>query len=269
MLQFPNAKINLGLYITEKRSDGYHNLETVFVPVPWYDALEIVRAEQTSLQVSGHSVTGNPEDNLVMKVYRRMASLYDLPPVSIILQKNIPMGAGLGGGSADAAFAARMLSDLFQLQLSTETLESLVRPLGSDCAFFIRNKATFAYEKGDQFEAIAPINFPAHIVMVYPRLHVSTAQAYGGVQASPAPFDLRKSIQEAPSRWKDLIHNDFEKSVFLAYPELADIKSSLYRAGAVYATMSGSGSTVVGLFEEEPVISFPSHYLVQQGRMNA
>lgn len=269
MLSYPNAKINLGLFVTEKRNDGYHNLETVFVPVPWYDALEIVPAARFKFSQSGNNIVeGNQDDNLILKVYSSMKEAYQLPPVEIILHKNIPMGGGLGGGSADAAFTATILNDLFSLKLAEEALEDIVRPLGSDCAFFIRNKITFAFGKGDQFE---PLNISLkgmYIVLVYPGIHVSTAQAYSGVKIERPASDLRKSLTEAPEEWRNTVFNSFEASVFNAFPEIESIKKKFYEAGAVYASMSGSGSTVFGLFKKETEIGgFPVHYRVQQGSL--
>jgi 4-diphosphocytidyl-2-C-methyl-D-erythritol kinase len=265
MLTYPNAKINLGLNVTEKRNDGYHNLETVFIPVPWYDALEIVPADETRLFVTGAEVTGNPEENLILKVYRKMELAYALSPVEIHLHKNIPMGAGLGGGSADAAFAAKALNELFNLNLENQVMEELVRPLGSDCAFFIRNKTTFAYEKGDRFEALPEVLKGYHLILVYPGIHVSTALAYSGVTPQKPAYDLKSSIQLPVENWQTLIVNDFEKSVFKQFPEIAQIKQTLYDSGAVYASMSGSGSAVFGIFKEAKDVKFPATYRIQKG----
>jgi 4-diphosphocytidyl-2-C-methyl-D-erythritol kinase len=251
MICFPNAKINLGLNIVSKRPDGYHNLETVFYPVPLCDALEIVLAEkdETVFTPSGIVVDGNPQNNLVMKALALLKKDFDLPHLHIYLQKNIPFGAGLGGGSADAAFMLRLLNDFAKLQLSTEQLEEYAARLGADCPFFIRNQAVFAEGTGNIFSAIKLSLSGYYIVLVKPAIAVSTQEAYSLIIAKKPDESLVDILQLPVKEWKNRLINDFEKSVFARYPAIAQIKSQLYASGAVYASMSGSGSSVFGIFK--------------------
>ncbi|GAB4132100.1 MAG: 4-(cytidine 5'-diphospho)-2-C-methyl-D-erythritol kinase [Raineya sp.] len=262
MITFPNAKINLGLYITAKRSDGYHNLQSCFVPIAWQDALEILLAEEFSLSISGLEVSGNLEDNLCYKAYQILSTKYPLSPVHIFLHKAIPMGAGLGGGSADATFTLKMLNQLFDLKIDNQELANYASQLGSDCAFFIENTPKFCFEKGDQMR---PIRLPQlkkkHLVLVYPNFGISTQEAYAGIKPKAIDFDLQERLEQAPlETWKNWLYNDFEAHLFVKYPILAQIKQQLYEQGAIYAAMSGSGSTIFGIFEEEPDKSFFANY---------
>lgn len=251
MIVFPNAKINLGLNILERRADGFHNLESVFYPVGWSDALEILPAEKFSFQSSGIKIDGDLTGNLCVKVYQALKDKFNLPPVSIHLHKNIPIGAGLGGGSSDAAFTLRLLNQLFQLHLSTTEMQNFIRPFGSDCAFFIENKPVFAFGKGDQFNETELRLTGKHIVLIYPNLHVSTKEAYDGIVPQIPKNHLIDSIQKEIFTWKNSLKNDFEKSIFIKYPAISKLKEELYKMGALYASMSGSGSTVYGIFKEE------------------
>jgi len=253
MISFPNAKINIGLNVVEKRLDGYHNLETVFYPVKLRDALEIVKSDKTGFSASGITIDGDPELNLVMKAYRLLQKDFELSTVKIHLHKVIPFGAGLGGGSADAAFALKMLNDMFGLGLSTEKLEIYASKLGADCPFFIQNKPIFAHGIGDQFREIQLDLSGYEIVIVKPPLSVSTAEAYRNIQPKKADFDLKRITELSIEEWKEVVKNDFEASVFPGYPEIKVIKQKLYDAGAVYASMSGSGSAVFGIFRHLPV----------------
>lgn len=258
MVAFPNAKINLGLYITEKRSDGYHNLESVFVPVGWSDVLEILPASETSFRSTGLPIPGEASTNLCLRAYEQLRQDFDLPPVRIHLHKVVPIGAGLGGGSSDAAFTLKVLNTLFDLKLSVEALEAYARPLGSDCAFFIRNEAKFCVGKGDEFSEIMLNLAGKSILLVYPDLHSSTAEAYAGICPRAAQAQWTQVLQQPVHTWQASITNDFEQSLFPKYPQLAQIKCQLYEAGAAYASMSGSGSTVYGIFEGEvPEALFP------------
>lgn len=252
MIVFPNAKINIGLNVVERRNDGYHNLETVFYPVKIYDALEVVLSDKMQFTSSGISIPGNPENNLCLKAYQLIKSDYDLPPVKIHLHKNIPIGAGLGGGSADCGFFIRLLDELCQLDLSAENMENYARKLGADSAFFIGNKPAFANEKGDQFADLQLDLSDHHLVLVMPPVHVSTAEAYGGVQPKPAEFDLKSALKLPVSEWKNFIKNDFESSVFQHHPKIRLVKEALYKNGALYAAMSGSGASVFGIFSQKP-----------------
>ena len=249
MLAFANAKINLGLSVTGKRPDGYHNIETVFYPLKIYDVVELTDANETSCVVVGGMIPGNPEDNICLKAFNVLRKDFDLPAQQITLLKNIPVGAGLGGGSADAAFLVKLVNDKFKLGLSDVEMEDYVRPLGADCAFFIRNKPVFAYGKGDQFEIIELDLSAYFIVLVKPDVHVSTAEAYSGIKPSRAVTSLKDLIHLPMKDWKAQIINDFELSVFPKYPQIAAIKESLYHEGAIFAAMSGSGSSVFGIFE--------------------
>lgn len=270
MLVFPNAKLNLGLYITSQRPDGFRNLESVFVPLPWTDALEVVPAPATTLTLTGIPIPGEPATNLCLRAYELLRADFDLAPVHLHLHKVVPIGAGLGGGSGDAAFALRALNDLFALALPPEALESYARRLGSDCAFFIRNKPVFAYEKGDVFEEINLNLSGTACKVVYPGLHISTAEAYSRVQARAPRHELRAALAQPLATWRDTVGNDFEEALTPTYPVLGEIKAALYAAGATYASLSGSGSAVYGLFpgrEVPPPMQLPTTYQVWDGRL--
>ena len=267
MVVFPNAKINIGLQITEKRADGFHNIESCFVPVGWSDVLEITEDESFGFVSSGLAIPGDPATNLCVRAYQILQKDFDLPPVRMHLHKVVPIGAGLGGGSADAAFALTLLNTKFDLNLSFEQLENYARPLGSDCAFFIQNKPKFCYDKGDQFTAISLDLRGKHLVLVYPNIHISTAEAYAGVQPKSPETDLRAAIQSPMSNWRQIIKNDFEDALFVKYPVLAQTKQTLYQIGATYASMTGSGSTLYGIFDAEPDLpNYFGGFLVWQGK---
>jgi len=255
MIIFPNAKINIGLNVIERREDGYHNLETVFYPVKINDALEIIKADELSFQSSGLEIPGRVEDNLCIKGYHLLKKDFDLPPIKIHLHKHIPIGAGLGGGSADAAFFIRLLNQNFELGLTNIQMMAYARQLGADCAFFIQNKPVFAFDKGDEFEPIKLDLSNYKIVLVMPPVHVSTSEAYRGVKPAPVKQSLMELINEPIKEWKNHIKNDFENSVFKNHPEIRGVKAALYEAGAIYASMSGSGASVFGIFEETPDLS--------------
>lgn len=255
MLNFPNAKINIGLNIVSRRDDGYHNLETVFYPVNIKDALEIVVADELSFESSGLDIPGRVEDNLCIKGYHLLNKDFGLPPVKIHLHKHIPIGAGLGGGSADAAFFIRLVDQNFNLRMTDEQMIGYARRLGADCAFFIKNKPVFAFEKGDEFEPIRLDLSKYKIVLVMPPVHISTAEAYRGVTPAPVKESLMDLIYEPVADWKKYIKNDFETSLFKNHPEIRGVKAALYEAGAIYASMSGSGASVFGIFETMPDLS--------------
>ena len=271
MLTFPNAKLNLGLYITERRPDGFHNLESVFLPLPWTDALEILPAEAghaTSITLTGRPIPGDPATNLCVRAYELLqADFPQLPPVQIYLHKIVPIGAGLGGGSADAAFALKATNDLFGLALSPETLESYARRLGADCAFFIRNKPVLAVERGDVFQDLDLNLSGTGCVVVYPNLHISTPEAFAGIKPQPPKHALRAALAQPLATWRDTVSNDFEGSLAPKYPVLAEIKQQLYAAGAAYASLSGSGSAVYGLWAagESAPVQWPAEYSVWRG----
>ncbi|MHA4736988.1 4-(cytidine 5'-diphospho)-2-C-methyl-D-erythritol kinase [Dyadobacter sp. MSC1_007] len=251
MLVFPNAKINIGLHIVERRPDGFHNIESCFYPVGWSDALEITPAEEFSFQSDGIAIPGEGDDNLCTRAYQMLSRDFDLPPVKIHLLKAVPIGAGLGGGSSDAAFTIKALNQMLDLGIDIDKQEEYARKLGSDCAFFIRNKPMYCFEKGDKFEDIEIDIAGKWIVLINPGIHISTIEAYSGVVAKRSAVDLRTVLCKPVSEWKGRIENDFEATLFKKYPLLAEIKETLYTRGAGYAAMSGSGSTIFGIFEKE------------------
>lgn len=253
MLQYPCAKINIGLNVVCRRPDGYHDLETVFYPVPLTDVLELKPLKNSNepylLQTVGYGVEGTPEDNLVVKVYKGMAEEFGIPPLDIYLQKRIPMGAGLGGGSSDAAFMMKMLNEMFALGLDDEVMERRLSGYGADCAFFVKARPAYATGIGDRLSPIELSLKGLYLVMVKPSESVSTREAYSGITPAIPQNDLRESLKLPVREWRHLVVNDFEKTVFAAHPSIAAIKETLYDMGALYAAMSGSGSTVFGLFD--------------------
>lgn len=256
MIVYPNAKINIGLNVVEKRPDGYHNLETVFYPIGLQDILEIQELETDvpdcgyRLKLTGSLLDGSPEENLVVRAFKLLKREYDLPPVSIGLYKHIPTGAGLGGGSADAAFTLKTLNDRFKLGLTTQQMEEYCAQLGADCPFFIQNKPVFATGIGNVFHPIELNLKYKQLVLVKPDVFVSTKDAYAKVNVRNPEKQLPELLSQPIETWKDTVVNDFEASVFSKYPEIAAIKDKLYDMGAVYASMSGSGSSVFGIFED-------------------
>ena len=252
MLTHPHCKINLGLYVTAKRPDGFHNIETVFLPVTLHDELSIETASRFQFCQEGIPIGGNPEDNLCVKAYRLLQQDFPhMTPVRMKLHKNIPFGAGLGGGSSDAAYALQMVNQLFDLQLSKAELHHYARQLGSDCAFFLERQPMFATERGDRFEKLELDLSGYALLLLKPDETVSTAEAYRNVKPRPAPVCLKEAVRQPLSLWKESIHNQFEESVFPLHPCIVACKEWLYEQGAVYASMSGSGSTVYGLFEKK------------------
>jgi len=251
MLTLANAKINLGLFLTEKRADGYHNLQTVFYPIKIHDVVELVDADETSMLIEGIDIPGDAGDNICLKAFQTLQRDFDLPHQQIILLKNIPVGAGLGGGSADAAFLIKLVNQKFELGLTDEQMEEYARPLGADCAFFIKNKPTYAFAKGDEFEELFIDLSAYYLVLVKPPVHVSTAQAYSNINVKQPSTSLKDLIHLPLQDWQAHIFNDFEPSVFAKYPQIDEIKTKLYQAGAKFALMSGSGSSVFAIFEKE------------------
>lgn len=252
MLVFPNAKINLGLHITDKRKDGYHNIESCLLPVPLHDALEIILAKKNTFTSSGIVIPGHEKDNLILKAYQLLRKDFnDLPPVAVHLHKAIPIGAGLGGGSADAAFALKLMNKLFDLHLEYWFLEDYAAQLGSDCPFFIDNTPKIVTGRGEVMETIDLQLKGKWLVLVNPNIHIGTKEAYAAVTPRKSKQDLRLILAD-PGRWKEELVNDFEDSVFPKHPEINAIKTSFYEQGAFYAAMSGSGSSVFGLFDQEP-----------------
>ncbi|MDZ4667811.1 MAG: 4-(cytidine 5'-diphospho)-2-C-methyl-D-erythritol kinase [bacterium] len=283
MILFPNCKINLGLHIINRRLDGYHNLETLFYPVPLCDALEVIALKnevldstqnglenntQNSSEISRQSepilgakiimegipVAGNPENNLVFKAYALLKEDYSLGAVEFCLLKNIPMGAGLGGGSSDGAFAIKLLNKLFKLEISIEKQEKYAAKLGSDCSFFIQNTPCIGTGRGEILEPISLSLKGLWMVLVKPNIHIGTAEAFAQIKPRNT-WDLQQnfSLKDLPNipieNWKNILVNDFEASIFPNHLILSQIKESLYQKGAIYAAMSGSGSTIFGLFK--------------------
>ena len=279
MYSLPNAKINIGLRVVGKRPDGYHNLQTIFYPIPLTDSLEVKRAKHLrqpyEFILSGLPIPGggNADDNLVVRVFMSMRDEFSLPPTSIFLCKHIPVGAGLGGGSSDAAAMMLLLCDYYELDLTDAEIEQRLAAFGADCPFFVRNKPVYAEGIGNQF---TPIDFTLkgmYLVLVKPPIHISTAEAYAGLEIKdppPAPpinggeqiaiSQLIQDISLSPftgERGGGLLINDFEPSVFRRYPQIAAIKQTLYDMGATYASMSGIGSAVYGLFTR-PIDNAPT-----------
>ena len=253
MICFPNAKINLGLVVTDKRPDGYHSIESVFYPIPLRDILEVVHTKGAfEISYSGIPIAGNSDDNLCAKAFHLVQKNYKIPNVKAHLHKIIPMGAGLGGGSADGAFMINLLNDFFELNISIEDRKKLDEQLGSDCPFFIENKPCFVTGRGENLETI-PLNLKNYLVLIYPNLHMSTKEAYAGIIPEKSKQNMKNIIINSPTnQWKGLIKNQFEINVFKRFSILNEIKSELYSNGAIYASMTGSGTTVYGLFESKP-----------------
>ena len=260
MILYPNAKINLGLSVLQKREDGFHNLETLFYPVEAADVLEIVEGDSLQMHQYGIEYPGEAMDNLCVKAYKALARDFDIPPVEIHLYKKVPVGAGLGGGSSDAAFTLRGLNEMFSLGLSDESLAAYAATLGSDCPFFIYNRPMLGTGRGEILEPVEIASLENYqIRLVYPPYFVSTAAAYGGIVprdkrvANGENVDNRSVLEilgQPVETWKDSLVNDFERTVFAKIPQLAEYKTKLYDQGAVYASMSGSGSAFFGIFRK-------------------
>ena len=264
MVTFPNAKINLGLNVVEKRTDGYHNIETLFVPLfDLYDVLEIVEADKTTLQILGIEIDSEPEDNLILKALRLLQKDFEIPELSCFLKKNIPTGAGLGGGSADATFMLKLLNEKFTLNITQKNLESYASKLGADCAFFTRNKPSFAQGTGNVLSDLNISLQSKYIVLAKPNIHVSTAEAYSKIVPKKWETPLKNVLQLPILEWKNYLFNDFEKNVFALHPQLAEIKQQMYDFGATYASMSGSGATIFGIFDQKPNVNFEEMFVFE------
>lgn len=272
MLVFPNCKINLGLRIINKRADGYHDIETIFYPIPLKDAFEIIQSGNTNpvqFSSSGLGISGDPADNLCTRAYQLLKKDFPkLPSVKIHLHKTIPMGAGLGGGSADAAFTLQLLNNQFQLNLSTSQLSGYAVQLGSDCPFFILNQPCVGNGRGEILEKISLDLSGYQLLLINPGIHVNTGEAFSGLKiqgVNSHPVSLPEIVNQPIQCWPDSLKNDFEKAVFEKFPGIKEIKDTLYKTGASYAAMSGSGSTVYGLFKKSfsPAINFAPDYFVR------
>lgn len=252
MVVFPNAKINIGLNVIEKRGDGFHNIESIFYPVlDLHDVLEVIESEKLAFTSSGIEIPGSKASNLCVKAFELIDADYDISAVKIHLHKVIPIGAGLGGGSADAAFMLKALNELFELELTVKQLTEYAKKLGSDCAFFIENKPVYAFNKGDEFESLALELSKYNLKIDYPKIHIGTAEAYSGVVPCPSDKSLKEIIKKPLENWKLSIKNDFEKSVFPLYNKVEKLKLQMYLDGALFASMTGSGSAVFGIFEKK------------------
>lgn len=273
MVAFPNCKINLGLNIISKRADGYHDLETVFYPIPLCDALEVVRQEtvpadnQIIFTASGLNISGNTTDNLCVKAYELLCKDYPgLAPIQMYLHKVIPMGAGLGGGSADGAFALQLLNNEFALGISDQRLQEYALELGSDCPFFIFNKPCFATGRGEKMVPIELDLSDYSFVIVNPGIHINTGWAFKNITPAAPAHSIETIIKQPVNTWKNNLLNDFEAAAIKHHSAIGNIKQSLYNAGAIYASMTGSGSTVFGIFEKGTIFQshFPKDYFVYQ-----
>jgi 4-diphosphocytidyl-2-C-methyl-D-erythritol kinase len=260
MVSFPPCKINLGLNILSKRPDGYHNLETCFYPIPWTDILEVIPADRFAFTQTGHPVPGKEADNLCIKAYELLRDKHHLPPAKIHLHKILPMGAGLGGGSSDAAHTLRLLNTVFHLQLSPAQLAGYAAQLGSDCAFFTQDQPMLGEGRGEVLSPTSVTLQKKFVVLVKPDIHVSTAEAYAGITPRQPEQSLGTLLNRYPlEAWRERIKNDFEETVFKKHPTLQSVKEKLYASGALYASMSGSGATLFGIFDKPINIqtSFP------------
>lgn len=273
MVLFPNCKINLGLNIIRKRDDGFHDLETVFLPVTLLDILEVIRKKDPTseqdivLYQTGITATPVSGDNSCVKAYHLLKKDFPgLPDIDIHLHKTIPSGAGLGGGSADAAFMLRLLNDKFHLEITGNQLAYYALQLGSDCPFFLFNKPCFATGRGEKTAPVFPDLSGYKILLVNPGIHIPTGWAFQQIIPSQPPKSCKEIIRQPVDTWKEELTNDFERPVFREYPSISDIKTRLYEAGAVFASMSGSGSSVFGLFRSGkiPPLSFPEDYFVKE-----
>jgi 4-diphosphocytidyl-2-C-methyl-D-erythritol kinase len=270
MLSFPNAKINLGLNIVAKRTDGFHNIETVFLPINTKDILEIIISENKYIEVdfssTGLKIDGDTKNNLCIKAYDLLKKEFYLPNIKMHLHKTIPMGAGLGGGSADGAFTLQLLNEKCSLNLSSNQLINYALQLGSDCPFFIINKSCFASSRGEVLQAVSLDLTGFQLVIINPQIHVSTAWAFGKITPKKPLKSILQIIQQPIETWKDDLINDFENPVLDEYPAIKNIKDILYQNNATYAAMTGTGSTVFGIFKkeiEEINFNFPDHYFIK------
>lgn len=261
MVSFPPCKINLGLHVLRRRNDGYHDIDSVFYPVPWTDILEILPSDSFSFTQSGIAVPGDAKNNLCVRAYERLRLAHQIGPVQMHLHKIIPMGAGLGGGSSDGAHTLRVLNRVFQLKLNEKQLREHASALGSDCSFFIFDQPMLGQGRGEVLSPLPLLLRGYYLVVVKPDVHVSTAEAYRAITPRSDRTALETMLKAPISDWKDFLENDFEKSVFAQFPVIRKLKELMYSLGAVYASMSGSGSSVYGLFENkvDHELAFTTH----------
>ena len=264
MIAFPNAKINIGLNITEKRPDGFHNIESIFYTINLTDILEINPSENLIYKNTGLIIeNGDLHLNLCFKAFQLLQKDFAIPPVQIHLHKIIPSGAGLGGGSSDASFMLKLLNQVFELKLNASQLENYAEQIGSDCPFFISNQPAYVTEKGNNIKPLS-LNLRGYfIVLVHPGIHVNTGQAYSKIKPAKPENSLKELISQPVENWKNLIKNDFEPVIFKEFDEIRKIKEKLYDSGAIYASMSGSGSSVYGIFNKKTDLQkeFPDYFV--------
>lgn len=271
MILFPNAKINIGLFVTSKRPDNYHNIETVFLPVKELcDVLEVIdnQEPEDTFTTSGLRITGEINNNLVLLALEKMRERKSIPPLQIHLHKIIPSGAGLGGGSSNAAFMLRLLNEQYEVGLPISTLEAMASEIGADSPVFIQNKAVLAKGIGNEFNEISLPLKDHWLQIVIPNIHVATPNAYKNVQPKLLNESLQDKIKSPIETWKDKIINDFEASVFLRHPQLSDIKKILYTNGAIFSSMTGSGSSIFGIFKDKPTFMWDSNHTVHTEKIN-
>ncbi len=262
-----NAKINLGLQVLRKRTDGFHDIASLFVPVDWSDRLEIEESSAFNFSQTGISIDGKLENNLCVKAYQKVAEHISIPAVNIHLNKQIPIGAGLGGGSSNAANIIRGLNSQFELGISIEKMEEMAAEIGSDCPFFIDNRPKLVHGRGEELSAFPSLGLNCYLTIVFPSIHVSTKIAYQNLMPSEKEVKLEE-ILKAKSRWRSELKNDFETTVFKEFPEIRKIKEQLYKSGAWYASMSGSGSAVFGLFDQKPPsLDWQSDFLIHESQL--
>ena len=283
MIVFPNCKINLGLYVTGKRPDGFHNIETLFYPIALNDVLEVIHDNGKEIissdapfisqfempgikfSSSGHAIPGLPAENICIKAYQLLKREYSLPPLQMHLHKAIPNGAGLGGGSADGAFCLDLLNKKFNLDIPAQQLNEYALALGSDCPFFLVNKPVIANGRGEKFTPVDLDLSAYNIVLVNPGIHISTADVFGLIDLKQPQKSIAEIIEQSPYKWKEHLENQFEQPVFKMHPILQTIKEKLYLNGAFYASMTGTGSTIFGLFhkEQKPAFDFPADWFIK------
>jgi 4-diphosphocytidyl-2-C-methyl-D-erythritol kinase len=267
MILYPPAKINLGLNILRKREDAYHDIDTCMVEIPFTDILEVTKAGSFEFLQTGIKISGNGGVNLCEKAYLLLRKEFEVGPVRIHLRKQIPVGAGLGGGSADATYTLIALNELFQLGLSNQKLKQLSSDLGSDCPFFVDGLPQIAQGRGEVLSKVELDLSKYYLVLLNPGIHVGTKEAYAGVTANEQVMAVQEILEKPIQQWQHLLKNDFETSVFHLFPKIQKLKNSLYESGAIYAAMSGSGSSVYGLFlNENTMLEFTSPHLIYKGR---
>ena len=254
MISFPNAKLNIGLSITGKREDGFHFIESLMIPTTFCDALEFVESKEDNFSISGIKISGSKESNLVVKALNLVREKHDIPPLNIHLHKNIPAGSGLGGGSADGSYMIKMLNEYFKIGMEIKEMENMASLLGSDCSFFIKNSPLIVKGTGEIMEEI-DFHLPGeYLIILRPNFSISTKEAYSGIKINHNPPGIRDIISGNISDWKDSVINEFEAKIAKDHPQIEEIKNKLYNSGALYASMSGSGSAVFGVFPKLPVI---------------